>query len=461
MRAFSRLFARCLAVLAAATCAIQPALAQSILRDAETEALFRDMSAPIIAAAGLDPRNVDIVLVGDRSLNAFVVGGQAVYIHAGLIEAATSVNEVQGVIAHELGHITGGHAISDGGSKAATGISILSLLLGGLAAAAGSPDAAFGAIMAGQQAALGKYLAFNRSQEASADAAGAEYLSKAGISGRGSVSFFQKLQNLEFRHGFRRTLDSEFYSTHPMTGDRIATLLDTYSKDPAWNKAPDPALEARFMRVKAKLLGYVAEPEYTLQTYPPGTADVPAHYARAYAYHKQAFVDKAMAEADALLASAPNDPYFLELKGQILLEAGRPKDALDPLRRATEMTGNQPLIATTFGHALIAHEDPANRAEYQRNLAEAERVLKAAVSRDRENPFAWYQLGIVYSGRGDIARAQLASAEQQALVLNFPQALHSAQMAEAGLPKGSPDWLRAQDIALQSRAAIEQMSKRR
>jgi predicted Zn-dependent protease len=454
MRALFRLFARCLALCVAAHLAVQPALAQSILRDAETEALFRDMSAPLIRAAGLDPRNVDIVLVGDPSLNAFVAGGQAVYLHAGLIEAASSANEVQGVIAHELGHITGGHVISDGGSKAATGISILSLLLGGLAAAAGSPDAAFGAIMAGQQAALGKFLAFNRTQEASADAAGAGFLSAAGISGRGSISFFQKLQNLEFRHGYRRTFDNEFYRTHPMTGDRIATLQDTYSQDPAWNKPFDPVIEARFQRVRAKLLGYVNEPERTMQVFPPSQNDVPARYARAYAFHKQAYLDRAMGEADALLAAAPDDPYFLELKGQILLEAGRPAEALAPLRRASEMTGNQPLIATTFGHALIASEDPAH-------LAEAERVLKSAVSRDRENPFAWYQLGIVYGGRGDMARAQLASAEQQVLVLNFPQALRSAELAEAGLPKGSPDWLRAQDIALQSRAAIERMAKRR
>lgn len=454
MRALTHLAARGLALLAAFGLAIEPAAAQSILRDAETEALLHDMATPLVKAAGLDPRNVDIILVGDSSLNAFVAGGQAVYIHEGLIEAASSANEVQGVIAHELGHITGGHVISDGGSKAATGISLLSLLLGGIAAAAGSPDAAMGVVMAGQQAALGKYLAFSRDQEASADAAGAGYLSTAGITGRGSISFFKKLQNLEYRYGFTRNADSEFYSTHPMTADRITTLEDTYEKDPAWNTPPDPVLEARFQRVKAKLIGYVQEPQRTLQVYPLSEQDVPARYARAYAWHKDAYLDKALAEADALLAKAPDDPYFLELKGQILLEAGHPKEAIAPLRRATELTGNQPLIATTFGHALIASEDPAN-------FAEAERVLKAAVARDRENPFAWYQLGVVYDRRGDAARARLASAEQQVLTLNFPQALHSALAAEAALPKGSPDWLRAQDIAMQSRAAIERMGKRR
>jgi predicted Zn-dependent protease len=454
MRAVSRLLGRALTLLAAAGLAAQPAVAQSVLRDAETEALFRDMATPIVRAAGLDPRNVDIVLVNDPSINAFVAGGQIVYLHSGLINEASSANEVQGVIAHELGHVTGGHVISDGGQKAAQGISILSLLLGAAAAAAGAGDAAMGVFLAGQQAALGKYLAFSRSQEASADAAGAQFLSKAGITGRGSIEFFKKLQNLEFRYGYQRNDLTEFYRTHPMTGDRIATLSDTYAQDPAWNRASDPALEERFQRVKAKLAGYVAEPQDTLRAYPTTLTTVPGHYARAYAFHKDAFVDKATAETDALLKRAPNDPYFLELKGQILLESGRPKEALPFLRQATELSGNQPLIATTFGHALLATEDQAN-------FKEAERVLKTAVARDRENPFAWYQLGVVYAANGDLARAKLASAEQQVMSLQMPAALRSAEAASAELPKGSADWLRAQDIAFQARAAIERAQKRR
>jgi len=449
-----RTLARTGALFAIALFASQPAAAQSILRDAETEALLHDMARPLVSATGLDPHNVDIVLVNDPEVNAFVAGGQAVYVHSGLINTAASASEVQGVIAHELGHITGGHAISDGGGKAAQGISLLSLLLGAAAAAAGGGEAAMGVIMAGQQAAMGKYLAFSRSQEATADAAGAQFLSKAGISGRGSINFFKKLENLEYRHGYQRNDDNAFYSTHPVTGDRIATLEDTYSKDPAWNKPDDPVLQARFLRVRAKLYGYLADPKDTITAYPLTDNSVPARYARAYAWHKDARLDKAMEETDALLQDAPNDPYFLELKGQILLEAGKPADALPSLRRATDLTGNQPLIATTFGHALIATEDQAN-------FAEAARVLKAAVSRDRENPFAWYQLGVVYAAEGDMPRARLASAEQQVMELHMPQALASAEAAEAGLPKNSPDWLRAQDIALQARAAIERQRKRR
>jgi predicted Zn-dependent protease len=455
MRALFRPIAGILAGLAALVLAAQPVAAQSILRDAETEALLRDMANPLAVAAGLDPRNLDIVLVNDPSINAFVAGGQAVYINSGLINEASSANEVQGVIAHELGHITGGHVINTSGGREATGISILSLLLGAAAAAAGAGEAAMGVLMAGQQAAMGKYLAFSRSQESTADAAGAQYLSKAGITGKGSIDFFKKLENLEFRYGRRAGNEEDrFYSTHPVSSDRIATLQDLYEKDAAWNRKSDPALEARFQRAKAKLFGYLAQPSDTLRVYPATTNTVSARYARAYAFHKQGFLDKATAETDALIAQSPNDPYFLELKGQVLLEAGKPAEALEPLRRATELSGNQPLIATTFGHALIATED-------KDHFAEAERVLKTAVARDRENPFAWYQLGTVYAAKGDLPRAKLASAEQQVMSGNMPQALSSAEAAQADLPRGSPDWLRAQDIAFQARAAVERQRKKR
>jgi predicted Zn-dependent protease len=311
-----------------------------------------------------------------------------------------------------------------------------------------------GVLMAGQQAAMGKFLAYNRSQESAADAAGAQYLSTAGITGRGSIDFFKKLENMEFRYGYRPRDGDEYYSTHPMTSDRIATLEDTYRQDPAWDTKSDPDIERRFQRAKAKLYGYTAEPRDTLLAYPETMTGIPARYARAYAFHKQSHLDKAMAEANALLATNPDDPYFLELKGQILLESGKPREALEPLRRATELTANQPLIATLFGHALIATEDQAYHDE-------ARRVLRAAVARDRENPFAWYQLGVIYAADGDMARARLASAEQQVMMNRMPEALRSAQAAEAALPEGSPDWLRAQDITFQARAAIERQSKRK
>jgi len=444
---------RLVALLLALVLSVQPAMAQSVLRDAETEALFAEMSAEIIKAAGLEPKHVQIVLLQDKEINAFVAGGQIVYVHSGLITAAKNVNEVQGVIAHELGHVAGGHVIRmDEGIKAATGITLLSLLLGAAAIAAGAGDAGMGVLAAGQQAAMGKFLAFSRTQEASADAAAASYLSRAGISGKGLISFFKTLQNVEFRYAIPQ--EDSYGRTHPLTGERIASLEDVVGKDPAWNKPPDPALEARFQRVKAKLVGFVSDPPQTLITYPVTNTSIPARYARAYAWHKSAYPDRALDEVNGLLTMVPGDPYFLELKGQILLESGHPAEALPVLRQATDITRAQPLIAALFGHALIATEDRAN-------LPEATRVLKAAVSRDNDNPFAWYQLGVVYEREGDVPRAQLATAERYSLEGRSNLALRSAEAAMGGIPRGTPDWIRAQDIAMASRAELENSKHRR
>jgi predicted Zn-dependent protease len=432
--------------------AARPAMAQEILRDSETELLFKDISDPLIKAANLDPKSVRVVLIKDSEINAFVAQGQVVYIHSGLLTNADNVGQLQGVIGHELGHVAGGHAIRiyEGAGKA-TAITLLSLVLGAAAMAVGAGEAGMGIMAAGQQAAMGSFLAFSRAQEASADQAGAQYLSRAGISGRGSIEFFKKLQNQEYRLAI--FAKDSYNRTHPLSSERIAALTELYEKDPAWNRKPDPALEARFQRVKAKLIGFVT-PDQAVKLYPETNQSVPAHYARAYAYHLGAYPDKANAEADALLATAPDDPFFLELKGQILLESGRPKDAIAPLRKAVANAPNMPMIAVMLGHALIASED-------SKNFAEAKQVLKNAVNRDNDNPFAWYQLGIVYDREGDQPRAALASAESNNLQGKNKLALASARMAMAGLPQGTPDYIRAQDIAMVSENALEKDDKKR
>lgn len=431
----------------------QPAAAQQILRDAETEQLFQEMSMPLIRAAGLSPRDVKVVLVNDESVNAFVAGGQVVYLHAGTIQAADSANEVQGVIAHELGHITGGHvALGDRMAKGATGISLLTMVLGLAAIAAGGGEAGAGILAAGQQAAMGSYLAFSRQQEASTDAAGAKYLQAAGVTGKGYLSFFAKLQKQEYRYGITRKVS--FMLDHPTSGERIATLSETLHASPAWNKPSDPAMEERFRRVKAKLAGYANTPDRTLAAYPETDNSIYARYARAYAWHKAGYPDKANREADALVAVEPHDPYFLEVKGQILLESGKPRDAIAPLRAANEGSRYNPLVATTLGHALIATEDRAN-------YPEAVRVLRTAVGRDDDNPFAWYQLGTVYELTGDTPRAALATAERASMTGDSRTAAQSARYAMAGLPSGTSDWVRAQDIALTAGNAMADEKKRR
>ena len=437
---------------------VRPAAAQdedsgpSALRDSETELLFKDISRPLILAANLDPNSVNVVLLNDPTINAFVATGQTVYLQSGLLMAADNVNQLQGVIAHELGHVAGGHSIRiQQGAGQATGITIATMILGALAIAAGAGEAAMGIMAAGQQVAMGEFLAFTRAQESSADQAGASYLSKAGVTGKGMLEFFNKLQNQEYRLAIY-SKDS-YARTHPLSSERIQALTTRFQADPSWNKPVDAALNARFLRVKAKLIGFV-EPKQAVIKYPESDQSVPGHYARAYAYHVSSYPDKAMSETEALLATNPDDPFFLELKGQILLEGGHPKEAIAPLREATQKSGEMPLIASMLGHALVATEDP-------KNFAEAKQVLKVAVNRDNQNPFAWYQLGIIYDREGDPARASLATAERSNLENKPKLALASAEMAMKGIPAGSPDWLRAQDIAMVSKAELKKNKKER
>ena len=451
--------ARLLALIAALAMAGQPIAASaqnlSVLRDAETEALLQDMVDPLAEAAGLREGGVDIVLLSDTNINAFVRGGQRIFIFSGLLLEADDAGEVQGVLAHELGHITGGHInrFSEAAGSA-TRITLLSALIAAAAVFAGADGAAAaGILQAGQQAATGSFLAFSRAQEASADAAGAQYLARAGISGRGSLRFFQRLENAEFRRGISQNNDREYGRTHPLSGNRIARLREDYIRDPAWDTPTDPVLQERFVRARAKLYGYLAPPERVLTAYPSHMTSVAARYARAYAYHRDAQVELALQEVSALLAQEPDNPYFLELKGQVLLESGRVEEALGPLREATRLTGSNPLIASMLGHALLASEDRSN-------FPEAERVLRAALGRDRANPFAWYQLGAVYQQLGDTPRARLASAELAILSGNAQSALVNARAAEQSLTAGSPDWIRAQDVQLEARSLLERQADR-
>jgi predicted Zn-dependent protease len=450
---FAAIAARLLMLLALSFAVMaRPAVAQSILRDAEAETLLRDISRPLIEAAGLRPQDVQVILIHDDSINAFAATGQVVYLHSGLITRADNANEVQGVIAHELGHITGGHMIRTGEAiQAATGISLLSLILGAAAIAAGGGEAGAAIMSMGQRAAIGRFLAFSRAQESATDQAGALYLRRAGISGRGSLAFFERLQNQEFRLNIPQ--EDSYERTHPLNRERLAVLENSYQNDPAWDRPTDALLEERFQRVRAKLIGFVDDPRRTLQRFPESNRSIPARYARAYAWHRNHHPERAIAEVDGLLGERPGDPYFLELRGQILLETGRPRDALDSLRQAVARAPNEPLIAAMLGHALISTEDPDH-------FQEAKQVLRSAIGRDNSNPFAWYQLGIVYDREGDQARAALATAERYNLIGQPQLALANAEQAMLGIPVGTPDWLRAQDIAMVSRSAAQRAERR-
>jgi predicted Zn-dependent protease len=426
----------------------------SILRDAETEQFLRDISAGMAASAGLTPGALKLYVINDPEINAFVAQGQIIYINSGTIERADNANELQGIIAHELGHIEGGDAVrSDEAMAAASRVTLLSLLVG-IAATAVAGPAGMLAMLAGENAAMGKYLAYSRQQEGSADASAVRHLNDAHLSGKGMVSFFGKLKQEEYRLTPSYTQIDPYAVDHPMTADRQATLEADLEKSPWWNTPNDPVQHARFLRIKAKLVGYLDDPPVVLNKFPVRDQSVPAHYARAYAYHRGGYPDTAMREVADLLATAPHDPYFLELKGQILLEGGKPKEAIAPLREAVVQSRSTPLITALLGNALVATEDPSD-------FKEAAQVLKVAVQRDSENPQAWYDLGLVYTRMGDEARASLASAERFSLQDQPQLALANAEMAMRGIPAGTPDYLRAQDVALTARDEAERKRRRK
>ncbi len=452
------LAALALLVMVAVQLAGAPARAQAILRDAETEAFFQDVGRPLMDAAGLDPRSVEIGLIHSPEINAFATLGQRVFFFSGLIVASTDVREFQGVLAHELGHVAAGHAVRfNEGTGPASGISLLSLVLGAALIAAGAGDAGMAAMMAGQRAALGRFLAFSREQESRTDQAAARYLDKAGVDGSGMLSFFRRLQGDEYRLAIPQ--DNSYNRTHPLTGERISALENVLARSAHWGRGADTELQRRFQRIRAKLIGYVSDPADTLRAYPPSDLSEPARVARAYAFHKRAEPERALAELDALLAANPEDAYALEMRGQVLLESGRPADALPDLRRAVALSGQNPLIASMLGHALV---QAAERGGDAALFADAEAVLRQSLARDRRNPFAWLQLETVYERQGDGPRRALATAERLNLTNGDPRAaLSAAETAMRGLERGTPEWLRAQDIAMVSRTAIEDQRRRR
>ncbi|MFZ5609855.1 MAG: M48 family metalloprotease [Pseudomonadota bacterium] len=438
---------------------LQPAWSQSFLSDAETEHFLRETMRPIFVVAGLEPRSVRFFIINDPSLNAFVAAGQNIFIHTGLILQTDNVGQVIGVLAHETGHITGGHNVRrQEGVQKPTAIAIASMLLGVAAIAAGAGDAGIGIISGGQQAATRSYLSFSRAQESSTDQAGARFLEKAGLSGRGMVETFRKFATSEYLIGVPQ---DPYVRTHPLSSDRVARLEAVVSRSPYYDKPDDPHAVAAYERIKGKIEGFLFAPDATLRKYPASNGSVRARYARAYAYHKAVEIDKSMAEIDSLLGETPDDPYYLELKGQLLLENGLVREALAPLRRAVEVFPDEPQIRTLLGRTLLATEDPALRKE-------AIYELERAVDMDEESPFTWYQLGIAYNLEGDQGSASLAAAFQAAMSGQLAPTLINARRAVEMLPKGTPKWQRAQDLLVDAQNYMEdndikpeEMDKRR
>ena len=443
---------RLLAAFVAAAFATVQVSAQSILRDAETEAFLREVSYPVFRAAGLTPQSVHMYLLNDKSINAFVTGGQNIFFHSGLILAADDVNEFVGVLAHETCHIACGHRLRTGDVAATAGtFSILSLVLGAAAIAAGAPDAGIALFGGGQAVARGQFLAYSRGQESEADLAGARYLEAIGVSPEGMIGFFDKLRDQEILAQVRQ---DPYVRTHPLNRTRILQLQDAAKESPYFGAPPNPEINERFRRLQAKLAGYLDQPRQTLRRYPMTDTSIAARYARVYAYHRSLEWDLALVEADALIEAEPNNPYFYEIKGQVLFENGRIDEAIPVLERAVELAPREPLIATALGQALVSTED-------ETLMRRALPILEDATRQDRGNSFAWFNLAKVYSWLEMQPEADLATAERFYSIGAASRAYVHAKRALDGFDTGTPQWLRAQDILFIAEEAREREGRRR
>lgn len=413
------------------------AWAKAGIRDAEIEKILRNYSDPLFKTGGLDPKAVKIYIINDPSLNAFVAGGQNVFMHTGMIMTLDSPNELKGVIAHETGHITGSHLARGPEAYAKAEIPMLIGMLAGIAAiAAGVPDLGMGLLIGSQSIAQREVLAYSRTQEAAADQAGAKFMNATGQSPRGMVTVFDRFADQEALSGYRQ---DPFIRSHPLSRDRVANLQNLADESPFKDKKDSAADLAEYDLMRAKLRGFIETPEVVLRRYPMSDHSAPARYARAAAFFRSAQLDRALPEIDSLIAEKPSYPYFWELKGQILLESSRAKEAVAPYRKAVQLAADEPLILASLGAALLATEDASL-------LPEAKKHLKAALKDEPDNGMAWYYLALAYGQTGDDGLAALATAERYYSLGGYPQAVNFAQRAVSKLKEGTNDWQRANDI---------------
>ncbi|MCP5432594.1 MAG: M48 family metallopeptidase [Alphaproteobacteria bacterium] len=433
----------------------RPAAAISGIRDAEIEHLLHDMCDPILRAAGLDPKAVNFYILNDPSLNAFVANGQNIFLHTGLILAAETPNELIGVVAHETGHISGGHLVRS--SEAMSGATVpllISMIAGIAAAAAGAPDVGTAIMVGSQTIAQRSVLAYSRGQESAADQAAVKFLDATGQSGRGILAFFDRFRDQEVLSG--RTQDP-YVRTHPLSSDRIAALDYIVKQSPNYETKDRPEFVARFALAKAKLRGFLERQDLVLQRYPLTDKSEPAHYARAIAYYRIPDLPAALKEVDALIAADPKDPFYQELKGQILFENGRIAEAIPFHREAVRLAPNEPLLHVNLGQAILGLEDQRLTPAL---VAEARGTLQEAMKGEPDNPFAWRQLAIAYAYEGDEPMAALATAERFYYSGQAREAGQFAQRALRDLPVGSVPYNRANDIVNAVRGAAGQRRDR-
>ena len=439
-----------LTAVAVGTAGIAPAHAQDsatrgmpIIRDAEIEQLLRDYAQPVLRAAGLAKQNVSVVVLSERSFNAFVMDGRHIFINAGALFDAKTPNEVIGVFAHETGHLAGGHLqrLREQLASAQTA-SIIALLAGlgaavaGARAGAGGSDVGMAAIMAPQQAIMRTVLSYVRTQEDQADHAGVKFLNATGQSPRGMVDLFKRLSSESL---FNSRYIDPYMQTHPMPAERVAALETVAKASPYWDRKDPPELQLRHDMMRAKLSGFLERPDTVARRYQANDHSLPARYARAISTYRNSDLRQAIVQIDSLIQMQPNNPYFYELKGQALLEGGHPSEAVAPLRHAVQLSHNNALIEIMLAQAL-------NATGNTKLSEEAVAMLRSAIVREPEAPNAYSQLAVAYGRKGDIANADLASAQAAFTRGDIKTARQLAARAKTRLPVGSPAWVQADDI---------------
>ncbi|MBK5924471.1 peptidase M48 [Rhodovulum sulfidophilum] len=419
--------------------------AQSLIRDAEIEYALKRLTQPLAVAAGLSPERVRVMVLRDSSLNAFVLDSQTVMVHSGLLLRLESAAELQAVISHELAHIANGHItrrlsnMRSAGSAAAMGM-LMSLAV----AAAGHADAGAGIAMGSSSTAQRLFFAHTRAEEASADQAGARYMARAGISPQAMVKVLEIFRGQE---ALSQSRQDPYIRTHPLNADRLRNARG-YASAYSGAGQSDPEADYWFARARGKLGAFLQNPRYTLRRAEKDKTAV-GMMRRAVAWHRTPDARRAMAEIARLEAARGSDPFVQELKGQILLESRQFGPAVQAYARAVQMAPKEPLILAGYGRALLALDRPA---ENRKALA----ALEKARARDPRDPRMLRDLAVAYARTGNNGMASVATAERYAVAGRMKTAAVHARRAEGLLPRGSPGWLRADDIL----AAAEKLKQR-
>lgn len=415
-----------------------------LIRDAEIEGLLRLYSKPIFKAAGLNPSAVRVYIINNGKINAFVAGGQRLFIHTGLLTRTKTPNEVIGVLAHETGHIAGGHLARMGIELDRASVqSIIGSLIGVAAVVGGAASGQKSASQAGQGIVLGSQglaqrslLSYQRGMEASADQAALKFLKATEQSPRGMLTLFQVLANESLA-----SLENAdpYLLSHPMPLERIRNLELEAQKSKFFDKEDAPQLLLRHQLMQAKLAGFMQSPQYVFQRYPSKDKSLPARYARSIAMFRKGDNKNAIPIIDSLIADVPEDPYFWELKGQALLEGGTPAKAIAPLKQANKLLPNSGLIQILYAQALIATE---NRA----NIRQALNLLTLAKKTEPDSVDIYKYSALAYGYLNDVPRAELATAEAAMMLGDTALAAEKAKRVVGQFKHGTPEWIRANDI---------------